>query len=68
MLSENNIVLEELQDLTDEPPPRTTRYRSLSALATNPLAVRGTKSEIFARPRNSLHIDCSYLNLDGVMY
>lgn len=52
VLSENNIVLEELQDPTDEPPPRTTRYRSLSALATNPLAGTKRRASIAAMPKS----------------
>lgn len=51
VLSENNIVMDELQDLTDEPPPRTTRYRSLSALASNPLAGTKRRASIAAMPR-----------------
>ncbi|XP_034232515.1 uncharacterized protein LOC117640265 isoform X3 [Thrips palmi] len=51
VLSENNIVMEELQDMTDEPPPRTTRYRSLSALASNPLAGTKRRASIAAMPR-----------------
>ncbi|KAK3924701.1 Inositol 1,4,5-triphosphate receptor associated 2 [Frankliniella fusca] len=52
VLSENNIVMEELQDPSDEPPPRTTRYRSLSALATNPLAGTKRRASIAAMPKS----------------